>query len=82
MISNLAKIEGPFGGVDALYVMLGIVLLVAVLAVTAVVARQVAGLTPQVKVGGKARGQEAAQAGAEFESWTERPAAQHNQEAE
>jgi hypothetical protein len=82
MLEHLGKIEGPFGGVDALYVLVGVVLVAAVIGVTAVVARQVAALTPKPGAASKARGAEAAKAGAEFESWTERPAAQRNYDAE
>ncbi|HEX9708758.1 MAG TPA: hypothetical protein VGB42_02115 [Candidatus Thermoplasmatota archaeon] len=83
MIEHVSKIDGPFAGVDPLFVLLGVVLLAAVIGATAVVARQVARLTPRTAVGGaKGKGQDAAKAGAEFESWTERPPAQRNYEAE
>lgn len=82
MLEHVARIQGPFAGVDVLWVLLGVVILAAVLGFTAVIARQVAQLTPKPGAATKARGQEAAKAGAEFESWTERPAEQRNYEAD
>ncbi len=82
MLEHLSRIDGLFAGVDPLFVVLGVTLLAAVIGFTAVVARQVAQLTPKVKATSKAGGQEVAKAGAEFESWTERPPEQRNYDAE
>lgn len=82
LLELLARIEGPFAGVDTLWVVLGIAILAAVIGFTAVVARQVAQLTPRPGAATKARGEEAAKAGAEFDSWTERPPAQRDYEAD
>jgi hypothetical protein len=82
VIEHLAKIEGPFAGVDPLLVFVGVALLAAVLGATAVVARQVAQLTPKPGAAAKARSAEAAKAGAELEAWTEKPAAARDYETE
>lgn len=77
MLPPVWKIEGPFGGVDPVLVILAAGITAGVIVMTAVVARQLAVLQPKAPPPSQVQ-----KASGEFDMWTERPKAQGQQDAE
>ena len=83
MIPPILKIDGPFAGLDPLYVILGVVITVGVLGGVAVIARQVHAMTPkQPTPQQRNQAQKAQQAGAQYDQWTERPQQRRDYESQ
>jgi hypothetical protein len=71
------RIEGSFGGVDPILVIVASAVTVAVIVATAVVARQLARLQPKAPPPSQVQ-----KASAELDAWTERPKAQSEKDQE
>lgn len=71
------KIEGPFAGVDPLIIMIAVGTTLAVIIMTAVVARQLARLQPKAPPPSQVQ-----KASGEFDAWTERPKEQAQKDQE